>query len=241
MDKSRLNRSPLYVQLREIIRGKIEEGEYLPGTSLPTENQLAEIYGLHRSAVHSALKALEYEGLLKSVQGKGVFVCGPKVTRDMEILGGFRQTMEGRELSASTKILRQVLRKAGPLYSLLLELDEEDLIWYIKRICYSEAEPIALEEIYIPQNILPELGQTNLGLFSIMDLYSWNGIHPVRVEQTLSIVYLDPANSKMIGLEGKQAVLQFSGVMYTEEDRVVEFSRNYTRQDKAEYIVHFRK
>ncbi len=71
-------KSPLYIQLREVIRSKIEEEEYLPGTAIPSENQLMEQYGLNRQSVRSALAALEYEGLLKSVQGKGVFVAGPK-------------------------------------------------------------------------------------------------------------------------------------------------------------------
>ena len=59
-------RSPLYIQLREVIRSKIEDGEYLPGTAIPSENQLAETYGLNRLSVRSAVEALENEGLLKS-------------------------------------------------------------------------------------------------------------------------------------------------------------------------------
>lgn len=40
-------KSPLYIQLREVIRSKIEEEEYLPGTAIPSENQLMETYGLN--------------------------------------------------------------------------------------------------------------------------------------------------------------------------------------------------
>ena len=82
-----MNRSPLYVQLREVLRAKTDEGEYAPGTCIPSENQLAEAYGLTRQSVRSALAALEYEGLLKSMQGKGVYVTGPKLERDLETLG----------------------------------------------------------------------------------------------------------------------------------------------------------
>ena len=86
-------KSPLYIQLREVIRSKIEEEEYLPGTAIPSENQLMETYGLNRVSVRSALAALEFEGLLKSVQGKGVFVAGPKAKRNMDTLSGFHNTM----------------------------------------------------------------------------------------------------------------------------------------------------
>ena len=44
-------KSPLYIQLREVIRSKIEEEEYLPGTAIPSENQLMETYGLNRVSV----------------------------------------------------------------------------------------------------------------------------------------------------------------------------------------------
>ncbi len=54
-------RSPLYLQLREVIRRKIESGEYLPGTPIPSENALAEQYGIHRLSVRAAISALLYE------------------------------------------------------------------------------------------------------------------------------------------------------------------------------------
>lgn len=73
--------SPLYLQLRELIRSKIENGEYPPGTAIPSVGTLAEKYGIHRLSVRSAISALIGEGLLKSVQGKGIFVVGEKLER----------------------------------------------------------------------------------------------------------------------------------------------------------------
>ena len=57
-------KSPLYLQLRELIRSKIENGEYLPGTAIPSVGALAETYGIHRLSVRSAISALIGEGLL---------------------------------------------------------------------------------------------------------------------------------------------------------------------------------
>ena len=107
-------KSPLYIQLREVIRSKIEEGEYPPGTAIPSESQLAETYGLNRLSVRSALSALEYEGILTSVQGKGVFVNGAKTERDLDTLGGYRHTMSEKSKDASTRVLIKALRKAYP-------------------------------------------------------------------------------------------------------------------------------
>lgn len=73
-----VSRAPLYIQLRERLRAKIRRGEYAPGTAIPSESRLAETYGLHRLSVRNAVDSLADEGLLKSIRGKGVFVCGPK-------------------------------------------------------------------------------------------------------------------------------------------------------------------
>lgn len=234
-------RSPLYIQLKEIIRGKIEDGEYSPGSSIPSENQLAEIYGINRVSVHSALSALEGEGLVKSVQGKGVFVVGPKLTRDLETLGGFRQTMLERSQTPGTKVLIKAIREAGPFYSRVLGITEEEEIWYVKRICLSNREPVALEELYIPCSRVPGFEDVDINLFSLFDVYRWNGIRLSRGEQRLAISRLDPAAARLIGIKESDAVIEFSGVVYDEDHRAVEFSRSYTRNDKSEYTVHFKK
>lgn len=62
--------SPLYLQLRELIRGKIEGGEYPPGTAIPSVGTLAETYGIHRLSVRSAISALIGEGALEERSGQ---------------------------------------------------------------------------------------------------------------------------------------------------------------------------
>lgn len=234
-------RSPLYIQLREVIRMRIESGEYPPGTCIPSENQLAETYGLNRLSVRSALSALQYEGLLKSVQGKGVFVTGSKLERDLDTLGGFRQAMRERQQTPSTRILIKAARKAGKLYAQLLQLDPEDEVYYIKRICSSDGEPQALEEIFIPAAVVPNLAQIDISRFSIYDAYTWNGVTPVRGEQTLGIARLDPAAARLIGLTELDPVLDFRCVTYDANGRVIEFSHSFTRNDKCVFTVRYQK
>lgn len=138
------HKSPLYIQLREVIRSKIEEEEYLPGTAIPSENQLMETYGLNRVSVRSALAALEFEGLLKSVKGKGGFVAGPKAKRNMDTLSGFHNTMRQSGGNTATWILSKTLRQAGPYYARLLEISPESTIWFIRRVENTAGEPVAL-------------------------------------------------------------------------------------------------
>ena len=65
---------PIYRQLKEIIKAKIERGEFKPGMRIPTEYELCEIFKISRISVRQALMELTNEGLLYRRQGRGTFV-----------------------------------------------------------------------------------------------------------------------------------------------------------------------
>lgn len=234
--------APIYLQLRELIRTKIEEGEYLPGMTIPSENELAEYYGINRLTVRSAIDALVGEGLLKRVQGKGVYVCvvnDNKIERDLETLGGFRQTILLKRARPSTKILTKARRPAGIKYGHIFNIDPKDMIYYIKRLDYVNDEPVALQEIYLPYKLLPELEQIDLSVFSLYEVYDFYGITLKRAWQTLDLKKPEPSDAQLLHVDHGRAMLLFTCTSYDDKDRVIEYSRSYTRGDKCNFTVRY--
>lgn len=66
--------SRLYEQIVEQIQNRIAEGELRPGDKLPPERELGEQFGVSRTAVREAVKALREKGLVEIQPGKGTFV-----------------------------------------------------------------------------------------------------------------------------------------------------------------------
>jgi DNA-binding GntR family transcriptional regulator len=66
---------PLWRQLADILRARIQSGELPPGRIMPSENTLSQEYELARGTVVKALDALEGEGLIERIQGHGTFVA----------------------------------------------------------------------------------------------------------------------------------------------------------------------
>jgi GntR family transcriptional regulator len=66
--------SPLYRQIAEDLRTRIESGEIEPGTQLPTELDLRERYGASRNTIRDAIKWLVNSGLVETRPGQGTFV-----------------------------------------------------------------------------------------------------------------------------------------------------------------------
>lgn len=70
-----LRRAPgLAETLARHLRAAITGGSFGPGEKLPTEAALAAGFGVSRPVVREAIAQLRYEGLLRTQQGRGVFV-----------------------------------------------------------------------------------------------------------------------------------------------------------------------
>jgi len=66
--------SRLYEQIVRQIEDSIKQGELKPGDQLPAERELALQFGVSRTAVREAVKALHEKGLVEAYPGRGTFV-----------------------------------------------------------------------------------------------------------------------------------------------------------------------
>ena len=233
--------TPLYMQLREIVRYKIETGEFAPCTALPSENELADAYAVTRQTVRNAIDTLVNEGLLRRVAGKGVFVLGSRMERDLEVLEGFTQTMLDRNVTPSIKVVKKMVRPAGMKYAMMFGIRPEDEIFYIKRMCYGNEDPVSLEEIYVPSSLVPKILGMDLSVFSLYEIYELYGIRLERARQTLDLVHLDQNDANMLGISTETPVMLFECTSYDVLGRIIELSRSYTRGDKGRFTVHFQR
>ncbi len=73
---SQISRTPyLPDRIADQIKQEMTEGHMAPGDRLPTEQSLAETYGVSRNVVREAIARLRNEGIVESRQGIGAFVA----------------------------------------------------------------------------------------------------------------------------------------------------------------------
>ena len=66
--------SRLYEQIVQQVEDSILKGVLKPGNQLPPERELAQQFGVSRTAVREAVKALREKGLVEAYPGRGTFV-----------------------------------------------------------------------------------------------------------------------------------------------------------------------
>ncbi len=67
---------PVYQQIANLLRARIEAGEWAPRRRLPSVTHLEQEYGVARKTVMRALEELANLGLIYTVKNRGSFVRG---------------------------------------------------------------------------------------------------------------------------------------------------------------------
>lgn len=100
--------SRLFEQIVQQVEDSILQGRLKPGDQLPAERDLAQRFGVSRTAVREAVKTLCEKGLVESYSGRGTFVTKPSsqsVWQSLELILRINQ----QEGLAHLADLRQIL------------------------------------------------------------------------------------------------------------------------------------
>src|ERR1700757_1655473 len=99
-----LGRPPtLPSQVARMISDEILAGRFQVGDRLPTEQELAETFGVSRNVVREAIARLTFEGTVEPRQGSGVFVLGTNTVAPLRLDA---EMLRDRSLFASLFELR---------------------------------------------------------------------------------------------------------------------------------------
>ena len=66
--------TPVYIQVADILRARIEAGQLLPDRPVPSETQLQQEFGVARGTARKAIALLRDQGLVVTVKGRGSYV-----------------------------------------------------------------------------------------------------------------------------------------------------------------------
>ena len=94
-ERTEVSAVPLYQQVMDDLKGEIARGVYASGSRIPSEMELVKYYGVGRITVRRAVEELSRAGYLNRQQGRGTFVCAPKLKRKIVQKGDVQSFSEG--------------------------------------------------------------------------------------------------------------------------------------------------
>ena len=228
---------PLHSQLEEILRQGIENEVWKPDSSIPSENELSNLYGISRMTVRSVLYLLVREGLIYKVPGKGTFVSKPKIVLSQMAIQDQLEQM-GYEISLKLVSIEKII--ASSKVRNILNLSRDDQVYILKRIRYIKEEPFSIHISYIPVSLCPNLESKNLEgaqLCNILkDEYQ---VKIGRKVETLESVIATTEEARMLSVKKSFSLLLLDSIVYAENDLPIELSKVLFRGDKIKLHLEF--
>ncbi|MDI3547286.1 MAG: GntR family transcriptional regulator, N-acetylglucosamine utilization regulator [Halanaerobiales bacterium] len=234
---------PLYYQLKEILREKIETGELKPGDLLPSERELSEKYKISRPTIRQALKELVNEGLLYREKGRGTFVSEPKINYGfIQKLTTFYDDMVEKGYIMRTKVLEKDIKLVTKVIAKKLNIEENEKVIYISRIRYIENEPIVSVVNHIPYKLCPDLINEDLedkSLYRILAEKYELVAYKARV--TLEPIVASEYDSELLNIEEGAPIHLMQNITYTKENIIMDYFESHFRGDKGKVMVELYK
>lgn len=226
---------PLYMQIAEDIKTKIEKKELAPNSRIPTELELSEAYGVSRITIRKALELLVEDEILVRRQRIGTFVSDKKVSRSLNSFMGFSQSCELSGGRPGTKFLSAELVKARPSDVKALRLPEEDKVIRIRRLRYCNDIPVILEENFFPKKFAYLLAEDlNRSLHQILQEH---GIILDRGEKTIGVCYATKEEAEHLEIEEHDALIMSRDIAYDITGEPIYNGKEIVNADRYEYKI----
>lgn len=228
---------PLYYQLEEQIKKSIESEELRPGDALPSERELSETYQISRMTVRQAITNLVNKGYLFREKGKGTFVTSQKFEQNLQGLTSFTEDMKARNLIPGSKLLHFEIYPADEDIKAMLSLEDDELIYKIKRLRLANDEPIAVETSYLPVKLVPGLTpdilSSSIYTYIEKDLELTIG----HASQTVEAAIVNEEDQQHLNINKGVPVLLIQRETYLENGTPLELVRSSYRADRYKFKI----
>lgn len=166
--------APLYQQVLELIKSDIERGTYMPDSQIPTELELAKMYGVGRVTVRRAIEELVGEGYLTKRQGRGTFVTASKMIRKVhqkDDVQSFTSACSENGMKAGARLVTREVVKANAELASFFGLSEQSDLILITRLRTADGVPVLLENNYYPlegNEFLKDIDLSDCSIFELV-------------------------------------------------------------------------
>jgi GntR family transcriptional regulator len=227
--------TPLWLQLRLVLRQAIESGELPPNAQLPSEAELCQRYGVSRTVVREALGKLVGEGRIYRIKGKGAFVTSRKA--DEEFVGttmGLWEELLTKGHDVRTRVLVQERGTPTDRERAALRLSAEDQVVRIRRVYHVDGSPTIVVDTALPAALVPGLERAALEDRSMYETVRQRyGLVPQRAERWLEAALPSREDATCLDVTTRTPLVAIESIAYTASGAPMEYYVALHRTDST--------
>lgn len=226
-----------YQYVAEKIKQLIYQQQLPKGAQLANIEGLINQYQVSRSTIIKALNCLERQGVIYQVQGSGIFVRQRKKRGYLNFLQSHGFTVDLDDTYGVSKVLNVDLIKPNSKVKDNLQCDDDEDVYFIKRLRYVDGKLYGLEQSYYRKKLINYLNKEIVenSIFSyIQDNYNINiGFS----DKYFQVIKLDAETTQYLGLQAGEPALCVEEVFYTTAGEPFDFSTIIYHYENARFCV----
>lgn len=228
---------PLYYQLGEILKQKLDEGRWESGTLFPSEREIEEHFGVSRAVVRPALGLLERDGVIYRRRGSGTYVAEPK--RLVPIRGLIRSLQEDRLSDSRIDVLRVRQQTNDETIADFLDISRGQTVAQVTSILRID-KPICWLDCFFPVERVPWLLGAAVSLQGGEQPALGEPLRLTRIDVSFEGSSCGPWTAKILGVRTGDPVLVGRLLQYgipagQTREHPVEMTRIVARSDISQF------
>lgn len=196
---------PLYLQVRELLISRIDQGVLGMGDMLPNEFLLSTEFGVSIGTIRKAIDHLEELGLVARRQGRGTYVIGNRQSKIAEKFNPLRLPT-GENPQLSFRLDSVVRRRPSRDEAQKLRIDLRQEIFVVAQAVLSKKEPIGAEVSCLDARLIPHIESTLTAGRDLALLLAETGHVPSHADDIVSFCAPTPVHAAAVGANGSAHV-----------------------------------
>lgn len=250
--------NPLYRQIAEDLRAKIESGELEPGQQIQTEIELRDHYGASRNTIRDAIRLLTARGLTEMKPGQGTFVVRkmqPYITTltgspKVPILYGESDESSAGETAGRERVLYSTdpqveIQKAPDSSARLLQIAESSQVISRHQKRFIDRTPWSMQTSFYPMEFVVNgadrlIQADDIAIGTMKYLEQTLGLKQVGYRDLITARMPDSAEAEFFSLplDGRVGVFEVFRTAYDQTGTPMRLTVTVYPTDRNHFIVN---
>lgn len=233
---------PLYFQIAENIKARIDDGELAQGARLPSAQVLAKEWAVSMITARAALKMLVDQGIATAHPGKGTFVARRDDYGASWVLDNVARSMPDNESSKLDILWRKTLPTSHWLAT-KFGTGRNGHVFALRTMRRVRDEPFVVTDIFHPPWVGERISDTDIsnlirkrGLVREL-IEKQCGIRIRQIRQEMHTERADARIARTLKIDTGNPLLVVDREFHTDDGRLAQFGRSRYRTDHYRYAI----
>ncbi|MBS7577469.1 MULTISPECIES: GntR family transcriptional regulator [unclassified Enterococcus] len=229
-------KTPIYIQIHDELKRRIEQGVWKIGERLPSERELSIQFDVSRMTLRQAVLNLAEEGIVERRIGSGTYVASKKVQEKLSGTTSFSELMLAQGKEPFSELISYFVTKPSIVECEALEITEDQWVVRMERVRYGDLIPICYEVATIPHYLVKNVNKDEVSKHFYQTIEKLG--HEIGGNsQKISASTANEKTADLLELKRGDAILRLRQISYLKDQRPFEYVLSQYAGNRFEILL----